>query len=635
MNRIIPFFLALLAIPSAHAVELPRIFADGMVVQRDQPVQVWGQAAPGARVSATFAGRDAATRADAQGHWSLALPAQTAGGPYVMRIDDGAQPRVLRDVLVGDVWLASGQSNMEWPVAQSADAEAEIARATDPQIRHFKIPKSWSGAPQAELAGGEWVASSPQVAGKFSAVAHFFARELRKATGVPIGIIDSTWGGSRIEAWMDAPSQGLDAATLDEQGKALRAADERALAQTRRNLARWPALPADDAGWQASDIDASAWTPIQVPALWETSGWNGMDGVAWYRTTFTLSADEARAGVILGVGRIDDSDVTWVNGMQVGETRMQYNLPRRYTVPASTLHPGVNLVAVRVSDFGGGGGIHGEAAEVFVQPQGGKARALKDWLFRPADIDVALVDDKNQYPTLLYNQMIHPLQPYALRGVIWYQGEANANTVADAKHYREQFPALIEQWRRQWNAPQLPFLWVQLANFSSGVDQGDQSPWAVLRESQSATLALPATAQAVTIDIGNPADIHPLNKQDVGKRLALAARHVAYGEAVTYAGPKFSGMAVEHGMALLGFDLDGSALAVRGGGQDVHGFALAGADRVFHPARATISGDKVVVSSESVPVPLAVRYAWSDNPADADLINAAQLPASPFRSDAW
>lgn len=635
MIRVVPLLLGLLAVPAAQAVELPRIFADGMVVQRDQPVRVWGEAAPGARVHVTFAGHEATARAGADGRWSLALPAQTAGGPHVMRIDDGAQAHVLSDVLVGDVWLASGQSNMEWPIAQSADPQVEAARATDPQIRHFKIPKSWSGEPQAQLEGGEWVASSPQAAPKFSAVAHFFARELRKVTGVPIGIIDSTWGGSRIEAWMDAPSQGVDATALRAQADRLRDADTRALQQTRANLARWTSGPADDTGWQAPGLDARDWAPIAVPSLWEKTGWDGLDGVAWYRATFTLSAEEAAAGATLGVGRIDDSDVTWVNGVQVGETRMQYNQPRRYRIPASALRAGVNQVAVRVSDFGGGGGIHGEPAEVFVQPQGGKARALAGWTFRPANVTVALVDDKNQHPTLLYNRMIHPLQPYALRGVIWYQGESNANTVADALKYRRQFPALIQQWRRQWQAPELPFLWVQLANFSSGVDKGDQSPWAVLRESQSATLTLPATAQVVTIDIGNPTDIHPLNKQDVGKRLALAARHVAYGEALVYSGPVHAQAQFAAGAATLAFDGGGSALAVRGGGTRVHGFTLAGADRVFHPAEASLVDGRVVVRSDAVKTPVAVRYGWSDNPADADLINAAGLPASPFRTDAW
>ncbi len=639
MNRITTVLSVLLAIPSAQAVELPRLFSDGMVVQRDQPVQVWGHATPGARVAVTFAGAGAvATQADEDGRWSLELPAQTAGGPHVMRIDDGTQPRVLQDVLVGDVWLASGQSNMEWTIAQSADAQAEIARATDPQIRHFKIPRAWAGTPQDQLPGGEWVASSPQAAGSFSAVAHFFARELRKVTGVPIGIIDSTWGGSRIEAWMDAPSLRLDEQALAERVANLQADDERALVQTRQHLARW-SLPADDAGWQAPKLKTSTWVPIAVPSRWEAAGWNGMDGVAWYRTTFTLTAEEAAAGVTLGVGRIDDSDTTWVNGTQVGETRMQHDQPRRYTVPASALRKGVNHVAVRVTDTGGGGGIHGEAAEVFVQPQGGATRALADWVFRPSKVSVALDDGKNQHPTLLYNAMIHPLQPYALRGVIWYQGESNADTVADALRYRWQFPALIEQWRAQWrtqwDAPSLPFLWVQLANFSSGKDQGDASPWATLREAQSMTLWMPGAAQAVAIDIGDPADIHPRNKQEVGRRLALAARNVAYGEAVAFHGPVPQYTRFEGNAAHVEFGTSGGTLAVRGGGTRAHGFALAGVDQVFHPAEATVQEGRVVVRSKAVPRPAAVRYGWSDNPADADLINTDQLPASPFRSDNW
>src|SRR5690606_12529278 len=277
----------------------------------------------------------------------------------------------------------------------------------------------------------------------------------------------------------------------------------------------------------------------------------GMDGVAWYRTSFELSPAGARAGVTLGVGRIDDSDTTWVNGVEVGRTHMQYNLARAYAVPASALRAGSNTVAVRVTDTGGGGGIHGPAQEVFVQPAGAAPRPLAgSWKFRPAQVTALVLDDnKNQRPTLLYNAMIAPLQPLPLRGVIWYQGESNAGSVEQALRYREQFPAMIRQWRAQWNAPQLPFLWVQLASWHSGGDQGDTSPWAVLRESQTATLSLPATAEAVAIDIGDVADIHPTNKQDVGKRLALAARRVAYGERVVDSGPAFAGATFDEGAA--------------------------------------------------------------------------------------
>lgn len=626
----------------ADAVELPRVFGDGMVLQREQPIPVWGRSPAGARVTVTFDGNVATTRADRNGDWRVDLPASVAGGPRVLRIDDGTGSRVLEDVYVGDVWLASGQSNMEWSIANSADAEAEIAAATDPLIRHFKVSRSWAGEPQWQLVGGEWVASSPDTAGNFSAVAHYMARELRKSTGVPIGIIDSTWGGSRIEPWMDAETLGLDAEASAESLRAAREADERALAETRRRLSAWPAGVADDSGWEAPGFDASDWVSIPVPGIWESSGWIGMDGVAWYRATFTLDAAEADGGVLLGVGRIDDSDVTYVNGHRVGETTLQYNLPREYAVPPAALRAGENVIAVRVTDSGGGGGIHGAAAELFVQPAGGERRAIDGaWTFRVADAQVSAADDgKNQFATLLYNAMIHPLQPVGIRGVIWYQGESNAFSVEEAQRYRTLFPALINQWRAQWDAPQLPFLWVQLASFGTGVDVladgvAQVSPWSVLRESQSAALSLPATAQVVTIDIGDAADIHPANKQDVGKRLALAARRVAHGESVSWHGPRFTAAGFINGEARIAFDIGSAALAVRGGGDLIRGFVLAGDDHVFHVAEARIVDGRVVVRSDAVPSPVAVRYAWSDTPADADLVNDAGLPASPFRSDDW
>ena len=633
--NVLAAFLAL-APACVQAFELPKIFADGMVLQRDRPIMIWGTADAGAEIEARLDGRHARARADADGRWMLELAPHPAGGPYELAISEGGTHQRIRDVLVGDVWLASGQSNMEWPLSQAANPEVEIARATNPRIRHFKVPKSWAGEPQAQLEGGHWVAASPQAAGEFSAVAHLFAREIHARTGVPIGIIDSTWGGSRIEAWMDASSQNVDMRALAQRMEQMRADDERALAGTHARLETFGALPADDAAWSSADLDESRWQAINVPGNWEQGGFTGLDGVAWYRTTFDLTARQATREVTLSFARVDDSDTAWVNGVKVGATYRAYDARRVYSVPASALRAGRNVIAVRVEDDGGGGGIHGAMDEMYVQPAEGTRIALPaTWKFRVASASVQALDDKNQIPTVLYNRMIHPLQPYALRGVIWYQGEANANTVDEALAYRRQFPALIQQWRTQWRAPGLPFLWVQLANFGSGADQGDQSPWAVLRESQSAALSLPHTAQAVTIDIGNATDIHPLNKQDVAHRLALGARTVAYGETLIDRGPVQRTVSFEGGAARIGFDLDGSTLAVRGGGSDVHGFALAGADRRFHPARAHVEGDAVVVRSDAVARPVAVRYGWRDNPEDADLISRDGLPASPFRSDDW
>lgn len=632
MNRVLILLALLLSAPTAQAkLQLPLMFSDGAVVQRDRALPVWGWATPGATVEVAFDGRHAKATASGDGAWRVELPAHAAGGPYVLSVRERSGDAVtVSDVLVGDVWLASGQSNMEWPVAQAKDAELEIARANDARIRHFKVPKSWSAQPEARLTDGQWKTASPQTVGQFSAVAYYFARELRAHSDVPIGIIDSTWGGSRIEAWMDADSLGVDAEAMADRMREVRERDERALAEARQRLPGEG--DADDTNWRAADLDDRNWSTIQVPALWEAVGYPGMDGVAWYRTTFELSAKEAAAGVALGLGMIDDSDEVWVNGQRVGGMTNRWNAPRQYDVPAQVLKAGTNHVAIRVTDTGGGGGIHGDAALVHVQPRGGTSRPFGTWKFRPAKVTVSMQDDKNQVETLLFNQMIHPLQPYPLRGVIWYQGEANATNEL-AYRYRDQFASLIGLWRKDWAQPQLPFLWVQLANFRAGGDTGEQSPWAVLRESQSHTLRLPATAQVVTIDIGNPDDIHPTNKQEVGRRLALAARHVAYGESLVFSGPVFHGAKMEGARARVMFDLQGSGLAVRGGGSAIQGFELAGEDRRFHPAKATIEGDFVIVTSDTVKQPSFVRYAWSENPEQANLINREGLPASPFRSD--
>lgn len=639
--RIFIAIVLLLACGFAHAaVELPLIFSDGMVLQRDRPIPVWGTADARSRVRIEFDGHRAEAVADKSGRWRLILPAHAAGGPYRMRIVGAGVSRELRDILVGDVWLASGQSNMEWPLSRAADAATEIARANDPTIRHFKIPHAWSGRPQWQLEGGSWVASSPDTAGNFSAVAHLFAREIRAIAGVPVGIIDSSWGGSRIEAWMDAETLGIDPTQVARNAERMRADEAKASRETRRRLARWRTMPADDAGWQAEDYDDREWATIPVPMLWEQAGWAGLDGIAWYRIAFQLSDAQAKHGVRLSMGRVDDSDLTWVNGVAVGGMRGQWNTPRHYEIPAAVLHAGRNVLAVRVEDGGGGGGIHGAPDELCLTTFDAACLALpRAWRFRVADAKFSTRDGKQWKPTLLYNRMIAPLRDFPLRGVLWYQGESNADTREDALRYRQHFIAMIRQWRGQWRAPELPFLWTQLANYGTGRDTPAESPWALLRESQSAALTLPYTAQVVTIDIGDPRDIHPANKQTVAHRLALAARRIAYGQPQLHAAPAFDRVEFVGDQARVRFD-HGHALAVRDGGNRIGGFVLAGADRRFHSAQATLVDGIVVVRSPQVAEPHAVRYGWRDNPDDADLVGVdiadrGQLPVAPFRSDVW
>ncbi len=644
--------------PATLRAALP--FADGMVIQRDVPVPVRGVAAPGAEVTVTLDGRTASGRADAAGRWRVELPPSPAGGPHELAIESGGERAVLRDVLVGDVWLCSGQSNMEWTVADSMDAAAEIAAARDPGVRHFKVPRSWAAEPAAEIAGGAWEPAGPAHAGGFTAAGWFFARDLRPHAGAPIGLINVTWGGSRIEPWMSAASLGLGAGESAALLERERGYEREVLGRLRARLDELPERDAGLAGgcavWADPGLDEAGWQEIAVPARWEEEGWEGMDGVAWYRTAFDLTAEEVRAaatGARIGLGRIDDSDVAWVNGHEVGRSERAWNRARVYPVPPGALAAGRNVVAVRVEDTGGGGGVWGDPAELYLEIGGGTENAAGvgrlplagSWRFRPAAVRVDLDEHKNQVPTMLYNRMIHPLEDFPVRGVLWYQGESNAGP-GDALAYRDLFRALIEDWRRARGEPALPFLFVQLAAFMAPAEEPGESDWALLRESQSAALALPATAQVVLLDAGDAGDVHPRDKQVVGRRLALAARRVAYGEELVHSGPVYRGHEIAGGRVLIEFDhaggglVTGSAERGRPGEPGAPGgFAIAGADRRFVRARARIErtpeGERVAVWSEEVPEPAAVRYGWADNPVLADLYNREGLPAAPFRTDSW
>ncbi|MBN1377826.1 MAG: beta galactosidase jelly roll domain-containing protein [Gammaproteobacteria bacterium] len=638
--RTISLALLIVFASFAHAaLELPLLFSDEMVLQRNQPIHVWGWSEPGSSIHVQLDQRNAKTKAAGNGSWHVYLPKFKAGGPYILSVDNGTDKRTIKNVLVGDVWLCSGQSNMEWTVKDSNNAKIEMASANDSKIRHFKIPKSWANQPEKQLAGGSWQSASPKTVGDFTAVGYFFARELRAKTGVPIGLINSSWGGSRIEPWMSINSLDMDEKSLSKLLQPMVEQDKKNQLALERKLAHWSAsaggIVNGKAVWANANLDDSNWANITVPALWEAQEYIGMDGIAWYRTTFTLTAEQAKNDITLGLGPIDDSDQTWVNGVKIGETIQQWNVPRRYSVSAKLLKSGVNTIAVRVEDSGGGGGIHGDPNLNFVRVKGGAQHQLSgNWKFRVDKIILNPDDNKNQIATLLYNKMIYPIQRYPIKGVIWYQGEANA-TVADAYQYRNLFVDFINSWRQEWKQKNMPFLWVQLANWISGGDNEHGSPWAVLRESQSSALSLPNTAEAVTIDIGNPNDIHPRNKQDVGHRLALAARHVVYGEdSLLYSGPRLLSHRIKGNQIELKFQYAGTGLQVRGDGPPA-GFTIAAADKQFLPAEARIEGDIILVSHPDITKPAAVRYAWSDNPETANLMNSEALPASPFRTDDW
>ena len=647
MRLLLPLLLAgLAAAPTRAAVRLPKLVGDHMVLQRDKPLPIWGWADETETVTVTFRGKTyAAAHTGPAGRWATTLPATPAGGPYELIIK-GKNTLTIRDVLVGDVWLASGQSNMEWPLRNANRGAQEVAAANYPRIRLLDVPNAVANTPQTDFGGAGWRPCSPETMANFSAVAYFFGRDLYQQYKVPIGLVASEWGGTGAEAWTSA--EGLT--TLPEFRPRVGALQNSSIEQTEREyagrVAAWQRTPAGrDLGrtpgqvpWSAPDAATADWLTMPLPTLWEKMpGFGSFDGVMWFRRDVALTAAEAGKALTLSLGPIDDNDSTWFNGTLVGAT-VGVDKKRTYKVPAALARAGRNVVAVRVVDTGGGGGLWGEPQDLHLTTATRTLPLAGDWSFH-VGIDGRLVPPRpyprgaQNEPTTLFNAMIAPLIPYAIKGVIWYQGEENTSRAAQ---YQTLFPALIRDWRGRWKEGDFPFLFVQLANFQPDQPQPADYEWAELREAQRQTLSLPNTGMAVAIDLGDRDNIHPRNKQDVGHRLALAARRVAYGDQqVVSSGPTFEQLTPQGNTVRLTFaNLGGGLVLKDAGGDHRQGFAVAGADRHFYWAQGHLEGNTLVLSSPEVAQPQAVRYDWSNSPYPS-LYNKAGLPASPFRTDEW
>ncbi len=614
------------------ALELPLTFGDGMVLQRDVTIPVWGWADKNSEVRINFNQLSVSVMTNSQGEWAVKLPAISAGGPYELSVENKDKTLTVKDIWMGDVWLCSGQSNMEWPLHSAENANKEIAEAKDTMIRHFKVPRSWASAPSDRLQGGDWQINSPDIAGSFTAVGYFFAKRIRQDHNVPIGLLNSTWGGSSIEAWMDAPLLGLDTENAQRELSKLEGQEEVVAEQVRERIRQWPNsltnnYDSANADWSSEKLAVDDWFDLEAPSLWEQKYFTGLDGVAWYRKTFTLSKEEAAQDLQLNLARIDDHDISYVNGHKVGETNA-YNRIRLYTVPKNILKAGTNTIAIRVLDTGGGGGIWSDPELLSIQGKNFKKSLAGTWKFKVDKGIVTLEANRNQTATALYNKMLHPLIKFPIKGVIWYQGESNAGNSQQALAYRDQFSAMIQDWRQKWGQAELPFYWVQLANFQTGNNSGEDIPWAILRESQTATLALPHTGEAVIIDVGDPEDIHPRDKLTVGNRLALHALKNEYGENIYAASPVFKSASTKKGKTTLKIQA-GSKLKVNG--KNALGFEIRDENGKWHQAKAKIKGKNVILTNKNVSQVVAVRYAWSDNPENANISDKAGLPLTPFR----
>jgi sialate O-acetylesterase len=638
------FLLALFILAASYCysnVTLPKIFGDNMVLQRDKLIPVWGWAAPNEKITVQFNKQIKTAVAGKDGKWKLNLSPEKAGGPYVL-FAVGKNTVQFKNVLVGEVWVCSGQSNMEMSIGgwgKINNYEQEIANANYPQIRHIKVPIKVSGTPKEDIESGEWKIANPQNAGDFSAVGYFFARELYNNLKVPVGLINTSWGGTMIETWISREAfeqsdefknmiAAMPTLNLDSMAKLRNAAMIKRIEATQGPIVNKEVA----ATWSAATLDAGDWKQMTLPGLWEDKGLDGLDGVVWFRKMFMVSAADAGKETTLELSMIDDNDITYVNGVQVGSTNA-YNVKRKYTIPTGFLKEGVNSIAIRVDDTGGGGGVYGEAADMKITINNMQQSIAGDWAYRVESIKQSDGTGPNDYPTLLYNAMINPLIPFGMRGVLWYQGEANTWR---AYQYRKAFPLMIKDWRKRWGAGDFPFYFVQLATFNAGNgDSKKGSPWAELREAQALTLSVPNTGMAVTTDIGDAKDIHPKNKQDVGKRLAAIALQKVYGKKVVSSGPVYQSMKVSGNTVTLSFTTTGSGLLAKGGDGKLTGFEVAGADKIFHPATAVIKGNTVVVSSSAVSNPVAVRYGWADDASAANLFNKEGFPAPPFRTDNW
>lgn len=645
--------VALAMITSDGSLSLPAIFADRMVLQRDLPIPVFGKATPGSEVVVELADRVGRTKAGPEGKWLVKLKALPASGPHRLQVRAGGETKAFQDVMVGEVWVASGQSNMEWPAQLTTSFQEDVAHP-NASVRMITVERVSAEEPREDFASSGWVVASPTTLGAFSGVGYAFANTLQKALGVTVGIVHTSWGGTPAESWATREGMLANDATKHLVTRYLEGLKDypAALAKFEREFKAWVPqaypLAAENLALRhhESGFDDRDWGTFPVPEQWETVWNRPFDGAVWFRKEFDLPADWAGKDAVLHLGPVDDTDHTYVNGEKVGETGFDranwWSVPRAYPVPGRLLKAGRNVIAVRVFDSGGAGGIYGQA-EALRLVQGAKTISLAGaWRFKiEAEMATPSAEVLQKQPQRpfgpgeawvpggLWNAMIAPMVPYGIRGAIWYQGESNAGR---AHQYRTLFPLMIQDWRRAWKQGDFPFLFVQLANFTERFPNPVESDWAELREAQTLTLKLRNTGMAVTVDIGEAADIHPRNKKDVGYRLAQWALAKTYKQPVVASGPLFRKATFEGGRARLAFDYaDGLRWTSLGSEPS---FQIAGEDRKWVWARAEIKGREVHVWSEAVAKPVAVRYGWQNNPV-SNLENGAGLPASPFRTDDW
>lgn len=621
-------------------ISLPNYLGSNMVLPRDHMVTINGKGKPNTTFTLKIANQELTAISDDVGFWSITLNQQPAGGPFEMHITGGRDTAILSDILFGDLWLCSGQSNMQYTLDMLGYSESTPSQMEHPELRIMTVETAADYMPAEDISGGSWKVADSTSVGSFSATAYFFGRYLTSKQSVPIGLISSNLGATTIETWMSIDAleshPQFDSITSGIQaiGKNFETLNTELTELQNSNWEKTQYLkgPGMDEGWYRAEYDDSEWQTCSLPMFWEYLGFEDHDGSFWFRKTIELTAAEASEDMQLHLNQIDDYDRTWVNGQFVGETFGSRNF-RNYTIPAEYLHEGSNTICIRVFDIGGLGGA-------YTNSFWGNPLLNSEWKYKVGrSIDAEtfpkpVVPNASPFshPSVLYNANIAPLRNLPIKGVIWYQGESNEYR---AEEYRELLRSLILDWRDKWNNPKLPFLIVQLANYRETDVKPGPSRWAELREAQMKATRLPNVDIAAAIDIGNPKDIHPFNKKEVGRRLALLAMHYSYGSKLVK-GPTFERATIEGQSINIKFNLYEEQLIVTDKYGYIRGFSIAGSDGEFKWARAKKTGpDEVEVYSEYVINPKFVRYAWSDNPGPLDLFNSSGLPVFPFRTDTF
>ncbi len=636
----ISFFLILLiSVVSPAQIKLPKLVSDGMVLQRNANVKIWGKASDDEAITIHFINSTYHTTANKNGDWEVTLSGMKAGGPYVMKID-ASDTVTIKNVVVGDVWVCSGQSNMELMLGWiSSVYQDEIDNSKNPFIRQFRVPRGMNfNHRENDFKSGKWEEANPQNVRWFSAVGYFFAKYLYEKYKVPIGLINSSYGGSSTEAWIseDAiksfPKYYEELQRFQKPGylEKIEKRDNERVKEWQEHL--WQ----NDEGyknlqqtWFDPNLNTSGWDTTYVPGYWTNTKLGPVNGVVWYRRKFNVPSGMVGKQAILKLGRIVDADSVFINGKFVGAIGSQY-AQRNYKIPDDVLKEGENTIVVRIINYiRHGGFVPGKKYEII---SGDNTIDLEgEWKYRlGAEVD-PLEDPlfTGKIPSGLFNSMLAPLFNYRIKGVVWYQGESNTSR---AFEQYDIFKSLIKDWRNNWHQGVFPFLYVQLPNFVEVNIETTKYDWAYFRESQLKALSRPNTGMAVTVDIGEWNDIHPVDKKDLGYRLSLVARKVAYGENnIVYSGPIYKSMKIEGNKIELTFTNVGSGLVAKNGGELKY-FEICGRDDEFFPAEAKIENNKIVVWSNKVTEPVAVRYAWANNPEGANLYNKEGLPASPFRT---